>query len=62
MLVFQHLNDIRDASKRFAVGHQYSALVQKQGKMDDSHLPVVMLQEKHTEKENIAPGAITTAQ
>jgi len=57
-----HLNDIRDASKRFAVGQQYSAVIQQQGNVDNNLLPVVSLQEKRVEKENIAPGAITTAQ
>ncbi|KAJ7376225.1 hypothetical protein OS493_036048 [Desmophyllum pertusum] len=57
-----HLNDIRDASKRFAVGQQYSSVVQRPGKMEDGLLPVVMLQEKQIQKENVVPGAITTAQ
>ncbi|KAL9983734.1 hypothetical protein ACROYT_G005955 [Oculina patagonica] len=57
-----HLNDIRDASKRFAVGQQYSSVVQRPGSLEDGLLPVVTLQEKHIEKENIIPGAVTTAQ
>ena len=32
------------------------------GKLEDDLLPVVTLQEKHIEKENIVPGAVTTAQ
>jgi len=44
------------------VGQQYSAVIQQQGNVDNNLLPVVSLQEKHVEKENIAPGAITTAQ
>ncbi|CAH3149742.1 unnamed protein product, partial [Porites evermanni] len=57
-----HLNDISDASKRFAVGQTYSAFVQRQGSMKDNLLPLVTLREKHVGKENIMPGAITTAQ
>lgn len=32
------------------------------GKPEDGTLPLVSLQEKHIEKENVVPGAITTAQ
>lgn len=32
------------------------------GRPEDGILPLVSLQEKHIEKENIVPGAITTAQ
>lgn len=32
------------------------------GKPEDGILPLVSLQEKHIEKENVVPGAITTAQ
>jgi len=32
------------------------------GKPKDGILPLVSLQEKHIEKENVIPGAITTAQ
>lgn len=32
------------------------------GKAEDGILPLVSLQEKHIEKENVIPGAITTAQ
>ncbi|XP_022789365.1 protein RRP5 homolog [Stylophora pistillata] len=57
-----HLNDIRDASKRFAVGQEYSSLVQRPVKANNDLLPLVMLQEKQIGKENVVPGAITTAQ
>ena len=36
--------------------------VLRQGKPEDGILPLVSLQEKHVETENIMPGAITTAQ
>ena len=58
---FQHLNDISDASKRFAVGQQYNAVVQSPGNKDGSVLPLVALIERF-EKEKTAPGLITTAQ
>lgn len=57
-----HLNDIRDASKRFAVGQEYSSIVQRPVKANNDLLPLVMLQEKQIGKENVVPGAITTAQ
>ncbi|RMX61399.1 hypothetical protein pdam_00018294 [Pocillopora damicornis] len=57
-----HLNDIRDASKRFAVGQEYSSIVQRPVKANDSLLPLVILQEKRIGKENVVPGAIATAQ
>ncbi|XP_068709241.1 protein RRP5 homolog [Montipora foliosa] len=56
-----HLNDISDASKRFAVGRQYNAVVQSPGNKDGSVLPLVALIERF-EKEKTAPGLITTAQ
>nr|XP_058962333.1 protein RRP5 homolog [Pocillopora verrucosa] len=57
-----HLNDIRDASKRFAVGQEYSSIVQRPVKANGSLLPLVILQEKQIGKENVVPGAIATAQ
>lgn len=38
------------------------SFVVRLGKPEDGILPLVSLQEKHIEKENVIPGAITTAQ
>lgn len=38
------------------------SFVVRLGKPEDGILPLVSLQEKHIEKENVVPGAITTAQ
>ncbi|XP_015771536.1 PREDICTED: protein RRP5 homolog [Acropora digitifera] len=53
-----HLNDLSDASKRFAVGQQCTAYVRSPGSKADGDLPVVVLLEDNI--ESLQPGSVTT--
>ncbi|XP_044173478.1 protein RRP5 homolog [Acropora millepora] len=53
-----HLNDLSDASKRFAVGQQCTAYVRSPGSKANGDLPVVVLLEDSI--EGLQPGTVTT--